>query len=109
MRPAGDDRCPVCRAALWAPDDEPIGRKKCPRCGAELWVLTPPGGPLFFLRQPGESEYGFLAALAAPLFGVSAEQMEETLKGADSLDLVEIIMDVEDAIRPGGTARPSAP
>ncbi|HJZ57062.1 MAG TPA: hypothetical protein VKE74_18980 [Gemmataceae bacterium] len=101
MAPAGDNRCPVCRAALWAPDSETIGRRDCPRCGAELWALVGSDGPMFFLRRPGESECCFLAALVGRLDGVSAEEMEVGLKTADRLDLVEIVMEVEEAIRSG--------
>jgi hypothetical protein len=56
---------------------------------------------LFFLRRPGQSPYRFLAELAGPLDGVSADEMEAMLKRADALDLVEVVMDVEAAIRSG--------
>ena len=92
MTSPGDNRCPLCRAALWAPDTETIGSKKCPRCGAELWVLV---GSAFYLRQPGQSKVSFLATLA----GLSVEEMEQTLRGADSLDLVELVMEIEDKLR----------
>ena len=72
----GDNRCPLCRAALWAPDTEAIGSRRCPRCGAELWVLVGADGPAFYLRQPGQSRASFLAALAGPLYGMSEEEME---------------------------------
>lgn len=101
MALAGDSRCPVCRAALWAPDSESIGHKTCPRCRAELWALAGSSGPLFFPRRHGESRYSFLAALAGPLYGMSAEEMEPGLASADCLDLVEIVMDVEEAMRAG--------
>ena len=91
----GDNRCPACRAALWAPDAETIGSKQCPRCDAELWVLVGSGGPAFYLRQPGQSKASFLAALT----GVSVDEMEQTLKGADTLDLVELAMEIEDKLR----------
>lgn|SRR5262245_46502441 len=99
MSLGGDTRCPVCRAALWAPDNETIGSKRCPRCGAELWVFSVAGVPVFFLRQPGQTKLGFLATLAAPFHGVSVTQMEATLKDADSLDLVEIVMELEEMMR----------
>jgi len=91
----GDNRCPLCRAALWAPDTEAIGSKRCPRCGADLWVLVASDGPAFYLRQTGQTKSSFLAALS----GVSADEMEKVLKGADSLDLVEIVMDIEEKLR----------
>ena len=94
-----DGRCPLCRAALWAPDTEAIGSKNCPRCGAALWVLVGSDYLRFYVRQPGQSKTSFLAALTGPLYGLSTEQMEETLKRADSLDLVEMIMEIEDKLR----------
>jgi hypothetical protein len=101
MALAGNGRCPVCRAALWAPNSESIDHKTCPRCGAELWALAGSGGPLFFLRRRGESRLSFLAGLAGPLYGMSAAEVGIGLASADSLDLVEILMDVEEALRTG--------
>ena|ERR1700722_1353991 len=95
MTSPGDNRCPLCRAALWAPDAETIASKKCPRCGAELWMLVGSGGPAFYLRQPGQSKVSFLATLA----GLTEEEMEQTLRGADSLDLVELVTEIEDKLR----------
>jgi hypothetical protein len=95
MALAGDNRCPLCRAALWAPDTEAIGSKSCPRCGAELWVLVGSDGAVFFIRQSGQSKSSFLATLA----GMSAEEMAKMLKGADSLDLVEIVLEIEAKLR----------
>ena len=94
-----DGRCPLCRAALWAHDTEAIGSKNCPRCGAGLWVLVGSDYLRFYVRQPGQSKTSFLAALTGPLYGLSTEQMEEALKRADSLDLVEMIMEIEDKLR----------
>jgi hypothetical protein len=97
----GDARCPLCRAALWAPESETVGSRTCPRCGAELWVLVGAGEPMFFLRKPGQSPDRFLAGLAAPLFGQSVEELEDLLKHVDSLDRLEFIMEVEDALKSG--------
>ncbi len=94
-------RCPVCDAALWAPDFPAIGSKKCPRCGADLWVLAGAEGRWFAVRQPGQSAHAFLANLAATVLGASADEMEKVLRQADSLELVEIVMDLEDALRSG--------
>jgi len=95
MTPLGDNRCPLCRAALWAPNTETIGSKTCPRCGAELWVLAMPDGLVFCIRQPGQSKAAFLAGLGGPAYGATPDEIEEVLKGADSLDMVEIVMDIE--------------
>ena len=102
MTRPGGNHCPLCRAALWAPDPGVIDSKTCPRCGADLWVLEGREGPMFFLRRPGQLRYGFLAALLAPLHGLSTDEMEVLLKRADSLDLIEMVLDVEDALRSVG-------
>jgi hypothetical protein len=101
MAVAGENHCPVCRAALWADAAEVIAPRKCPRCGAELWVLVGANAPLFFVRQPGQSPHRFLAALAAPLDGTPVEQLEAALTSMDSLDLVEFVMEVEGDLRAG--------
>ena len=93
------NRCPLCGAALWAPASEPLGRKQCPRCGADLYVIVFSEGPGFFLARPGEALYDLLAGLAGRQFGVSADEMEAVLRGADSLDMVELVMEVEEALR----------
>ena len=95
MTALGDNHCPLCRTALWAPDAEVIGSKECPRCRAELWVLAGADGPAFYLRQPGQSKTSFLAALA----GVPAEEIEQALKHADDFDLVEFVMEIDDKLR----------
>jgi len=101
MALAGENHCPVCRAALWADTNEAIGSRRCPRCGGELWVLVGARDPLFFVRQPGESALRFLAGLTAPLYGEPVERMETALKSADFLDLVEVVLEVEATLRSG--------
>jgi hypothetical protein len=56
---------------------------------------------MFLPRRPGESERGFLARLVGPLYNMSAEEMEVALRSADRLDLVEFVMEVEEALRSG--------
>ncbi len=95
------NRCSICRAALWVPDSEVIGQRSCPRCGAELWSLAGSEGTLFFVRRAGQSKLRFLAALLAPLEGLSVEELEVGLQSADRLDLVELVLEVEEALRSG--------
>jgi hypothetical protein len=97
----GDNGCPACRAALWAPDAESVGEKTCPRCGAALWVLAGSKGPLYCPRRPGETQRQFLAALAAKVYDTTAEAMEGVLNGADALDVVEVVFEIEQAARAG--------
>jgi hypothetical protein len=89
--------CPVCQAALAASPSEPIAERHCPRCQAGLWALVPPSGPVFFVRRPGQSCADFIAALAVPALGMSARQVASVLAGADSLDLVEFLAELQSA------------
>jgi hypothetical protein len=54
---------------------------------------------VFFPRRPGQPLADLLAALVGPRLGLSTEQLAEALEGADSLDLVELVMEVEEALR----------
>ncbi len=77
-----------------------IGRPHCPRCGADLWVVGFSGASVFFPRRPDQPLADFLAVLAGPRLGLSAEQIAVALRDADSLDLVELVMEVEEALGP---------
>ena len=95
MIPFSNQHCPACGTALWAPDNEPIGSKKCPRCGSDLWVLIGAGGPIFFVKELNQSESLFLAVL----LDISADEAEQMLREADSFDLVELVLEVEEKLR----------
>ena len=101
MITAGDRRCPVCQAALAAPGVRVIDPVKCPRCQAELWVIVGAGAPIFLCRKPGQSANSFLAAVAAPSQGMSPAEIERLLEGCDSLDYLEFVIEVEEALRSG--------
>jgi hypothetical protein len=94
----------VCRAALAAPGAGPLDQARCPRCDAELWVLAFSEGPAFFPRRPGETPSDLLAALVGTLPGEKPGELEEALRGADSLDMVELLAEVEQQVRSGGPA-----
>jgi len=94
--------CPVCRSALWAPPSELLGERRCPRCGAELWVVGFSRGPVFFPRRQGESVADLLARLGGPGLGARASEIEAVLQGADHFDFVEILWEVEEALRERG-------
>jgi hypothetical protein len=95
------NRCPVCAAALWAPARPPLDQKQCPRCDAELWVMVLSEGAMFFPRRPGESHYDFVARLVGPRLGLSGGDVEAAFKDADSLDLVELVLEIEEKMRSG--------
>ena len=91
--------CPICRAVLWAPAAELLGEKRCPRCSTELWVIVFSRAPVFFPRRQGESLAEFLVALAGPAFGDDASEIEAALQRFDEFDVVEMLWEVEEALR----------
>jgi hypothetical protein len=59
-------------------------------------------GPAFFPRRQGESLADLLVALGGPALGTCASELEAVLQGADPLDVVEILWEVEEALRESG-------
>jgi hypothetical protein len=52
---------------------------------------------VFFVRRPDQSAAEFLEALAGPALGLSERNIVSSWQGADSLDLVELMMEIETA------------
>jgi hypothetical protein len=94
--------CPVCKAALAVAPSELIAERQCPRCAAALWALNLPSGPLFCVRRPGQSSAEFIAELAGRALGLSAREAASLLIGADSLDLTELLAELDAAVKPMG-------
>ena len=87
--------CPVCRTILSAELSEPIAERQCPRCEACLWAVAFPAGTVFFVRPPGQSVTDLLALLAGPALGISPRDIDALLRGADSLDIVEFLSELD--------------
>jgi hypothetical protein len=103
MAPSGArDGCPLCRTALAATPSSPIAERRCPRCEAGLWAIALPSGSVYYVRRPDQSVEEFVAALAGPVLGTSAEDIARFLRCADSLDLVEFLEELEAATGPLG-------
>jgi hypothetical protein len=98
MSPTGQRLgCPACRTALAGLQPEAIVEERCPRCEADLWALALPSGHVFFIRRPGQSAAEFIGGLVVPGIGVSDLDVGSYLQGADSLDLVELMVEIETA------------
>lgn len=53
-------------------------------------------GPTFFVRRPGETLYDLLADLGGSRHGLTATELERTLRDADALDVAEFLLTIED-------------
>jgi hypothetical protein len=56
-------------------------------------------GPVFFPRRPNESLGDLLIALGGPELGACAGELEALLPGADHLDVVELLWELEEGLR----------
>ncbi len=85
----------------------PFGDAPCPRCGCLLWfALVAPDERLFFEHDLADDVRERTLEVLAVRLGVSKDELEAdpsvvTKKGLDSLDLVELVMDVEDELNRG--------
>jgi len=75
------------------------GETRCPRCSCQLWTLTLASGPTFFVQRTGETIYDLLVDLADSRHGFTAADLERALNDADSLDVAEFLLELEDAVR----------
>jgi hypothetical protein len=65
-----------------------------------LWEIALPSGPAFFIRRPGQSVAAFLSRLPGPFCAKSITAIDTFLKGADAVDVVEFLWELEAALLP---------
>jgi acyl carrier protein len=95
------NRCPLCGAAVAVEPSQPAGDAPCPHCGTLLWFIQSPEGPRFYDRNRIEQLREHLQRRLAEQLGVEPEKLDlETLSttdlAADSLDMVELVMELEE-------------
>ena len=96
------NRCPVCGQDICIEPSQPFGDAPCPACGSLLWFVASDAGPRFF-----DPEAAGLLGRVAERLGVSPEKLREERfaeLGLDSLDVAELLMDLEEELGEGETA-----
>ncbi|MEM9660399.1 MAG: phosphopantetheine-binding protein [Planctomycetota bacterium] len=102
--PEGEpNRCPVCLASIVIEPSSVFGDAVCPRCGSLLWFLNLPTEARVFERSDSDEVRNRVAAIVARQLGVDPRRVEENEAllnglGADSLDVVELVMDLEEEL-----------
>ena len=96
------NRCPVCGAEICLEPSQPSGDAPCPNCGTLLWFIATPDGRLCYESAAVASLRDRIEEIVCANLGVNREQMKLDLLlrehvGADSLDIVELIMELEEA------------
>ena len=89
------NRCPVCGSEVLIEPSGPFGDAPCPRCGALLWFLALPDAIRLFEEEAARNFQEATRGIVAKYFAVSEDRAWREEIGADSLDLVELVMELE--------------
>jgi hypothetical protein len=95
--------CPICGSHVVIEPSIFFGDATCPHCGTLLWLLRVPGEQIVFDHRSSRTVRDRLISLLAEQLGVSRDQIDEkatlTGIGGDSLDMVELVMELEEELR----------
>jgi acyl carrier protein len=95
------NHCPICDTFVCLEPSQPPGDAPCPNCGTLLWFFPTSAGMRFYESKAiAPLRDKILQTLCANL-GVNQEQISTTTSfskdiGADSLDIVELVMELEE-------------
>ena len=100
------NRCPVCEQSLNIEASTPFGDAPCPNCGSLLWFVSRDATIHFFEHDAATPVRERIRQLIANRLGVSRDKVPVDLNdfsfqelGADSLDIVELVMELEEELR----------
>jgi acyl carrier protein len=96
------NHCPVCDADLWIKPSQQSGDAPCPNCGHLLWFIPTSSGWHCYEAEVAAPVRKELIENLCALLGVNKEHVNESTSlvdevVADSLDIVELMMDAEEA------------
>lgn len=89
------EHCPVCAQAICVEPSLPFGDAPCPNCGTLLWFVVA-DQQTRWLNPMSDT----LSQLLHERFGITSDMLQaNSIKSLplDSLDLVELVMELEDA------------
>ena len=94
-------RCPTCGGAAAVSPAGEGAEAVCPKCGARLWPLRTPEGLLFCDAGAVAPVAEEVTRLVCEQLGANPAQLTRQMRfqedlGADSLDLVELVMKLEE-------------
>jgi len=102
------NRCPVCGSQVRIEPSGPFGDAPCPDCGTLLWFVAVGSETRFF--ESTDKLDRMLDRMIAERFGVCPDDVRGgrwRQLGIDSLDVVELIMELEEALDVGPRSRRS--
>jgi hypothetical protein len=96
------NHCAVCGKRIVIEPSHPFGDAPCPHCGCLLWFISS-GDDIQFFADDGSHNYRErVIRIMANTLGVDEDTVRKNPNiwnelGADSLDLVELIMELEES------------
>jgi acyl carrier protein len=88
------NRCPVCQAEVRIEPSLPTGDAPCPKCGHLLWFVVGEHGTCLFDAEALAARFAERLGVPRERIALEASFLEDV--GADSLDIVELVMDLEE-------------
>jgi hypothetical protein len=93
--------CPVCKKTLEIEPSMPFGDAPCPHCGCLLWFIAAESDVRFYRYEQSAALRERVIRVFANLLGVEEDVVRPNPNswnemGADSLDLVELVMELEE-------------
>lgn len=98
------NRCPVCGNHVWIEPSKMFGDAPCPHCGSLIWFLSLPTKTYLFSPEEADEIRERLFGRIADKLGVDKEDLMSSKSflsdiSADSLDIVEMLMDMEEELK----------
>lgn len=95
------NHCPVCDAFICIEPSQPPGDAPCPSCGTLLWFFNTSEGMRFHESKTVAPLRDKIVEIVADNLGINREKAASATSflddvGADSLDFVELVMDLEE-------------
>ena len=100
--PEGEPNCcPLCGALLCLEPSQPLGDAPCPTCGHLLWFNETSEGIRVYDSGKAKPLWVKLREILSRTLGLGWEQLSPSSSfiddiGADSLDIVELVMELEE-------------
>ena len=93
--------CPICDTSIRIEPSQPPGDAPCPKCGTLLWFFDTSAGMRFYKSETVAPLRDKIIQIICENLGVNKERVTPTTSyledvGADSLDIVELVMELEE-------------
>jgi acyl carrier protein len=98
------NHCPICKHSIQIEPSMPFGDAPCPNCGSLLWFMDAGESLQFFKSDEAKLLRDHAVRVVADILEIDEDEVRNNPNiwqesGADSLDMVELVMDFESDFR----------